>query len=86
MSNKSNNTKTATKSDIALVRLDMKDMEQRIDDKNRGYKDEILTGLDEVMGELQTRREEDSAGTKLIRELDVKADDHEKRIASLETA
>ena len=57
MKNKSNNTKIATKGDvkelkseIALVRLDMKDMEQVLDDKNRKYKDEILTKIDGVMG------------------------------------
>lgn len=41
------------------------DMEERIDEKIdnsfRKYKDEVLTGLDKVMGELKSLREESSA-------------------------
>lgn len=67
------------KSDNALTRLEMKFMEQRIDEKNKRYKDEILDGLDEVMGELQTMREENAAGAKIL-------GDHEGRITKLESS
>lgn len=80
MKDRSNNTKSASKSDvqelkkyikteIALVKLDMKDVEQSLDDKNRQYKDEILTGLDEIMKELETMRQENTVGSYQLEEL-----------------
>ena len=66
------------KSDNALTRLEMKFMEQRIDEKNKRYKDEVLDGLDEVIGELQTMREENAGGS-------LRLQDHEERITKLES-
>ncbi len=79
-------TKKELKAEIALVRLDMKDMEERLDDKNRKYKDEILTKIDSFAGKTAVLEEENAVGANQIRELDVKVDDHEKRITSLESA
>jgi len=52
--------------------------------KNRQYKDEIMTGLDKVVKELETIREDSIVGTHQIRELRVDVDNHEKRISKLE--
>lgn len=52
-------------------------MEQGIDDKARKYRDDVLTKLDEVMGELIAAREEREFMNHDIR-------DHEKRITKLE--
>ena len=56
----------------------------QVDSKNRQYKDEILTGLDKVMKELEIIREDNVIGTHQIRELRVDVDNHEKRILKLE--
>lgn len=95
---KQNNNKTpglATKSDlkkiekslrIELLQLEekMEGMEERIDENARKYRDKILTGLDGVMGELQTMREENTVGTHQTFELRTQVENHEKRIARLE--
>jgi len=52
--------------------------------KNRQYKDEIMTGLDKVVKELEAIREDSIVGTHQIRELRVDVDNHEKRISKLE--
>ncbi|OGH17486.1 MAG: hypothetical protein A3C97_00425 [Candidatus Levybacteria bacterium RIFCSPHIGHO2_02_FULL_37_11] len=56
-----------------------------VDEKNREYRDQVLTGLDGVMKELETMREENAAGTSLIRRLTDRVDDHEIRITKLES-
>lgn len=93
-------SKLATKDDLKnvekslraeLLRLEnrMEGFETRMDrsDENaKQYKDEILTKLDEVMGELQTMREENTIGAYQNSELQKHVDNHEKRIARLEKA
>lgn len=101
MAKKTTNNQAATKSDIDALRkstkLDLKsetgilkiefhEAFEQYDEKNRGYRDEILTGLDKVMKELETIREDNIVGTHQIRELRVDVDSHEKRISSLEQA
>lgn len=56
------------------------------DEKNRKYRDEILTGLDHIMKELETIREDNTIGTHQIRNLEEKTDNHEKRITKLESS
>ncbi len=72
-------TKKELKAEIAFVRLDMKDMEERLDDKNRKYKDEILTKIDSFAGKTAKLEEENIAGAGRLR-------NHEKRITALEAA
>ncbi len=55
-----------------------------IDEKAREYRDQILTKLDGVMGELQTMREENTIGTYQSKEVRDQIDDHEIRIKRLE--
>lgn len=76
-----------------LLKLDVKverrfeSVEERIEESDENaikYKDEILTKLDGVMGELQTMREENTVGTYQISEVKEQVDNHEKRIQHLE--
>ncbi len=69
-----------TRFDIKLDRL-----KEGIDDNAKKYRDDVLTKLDGVMGELQTMREENTIGTYQIGELKERVDDHEKRVTRLET-
>lgn len=71
-------TKKELKSEIALVRLDIKSAFERHEEKHKEYRDEILTKMDEVIGELQVMREEEAAGAKIL-------GDHEERITKLES-
>lgn len=67
------------------LREEMSVMEESLDGKNRKYRDEILTGLDKVMKELETMREENTVGSYQTRELREEVDNHEKRITKLES-
>lgn len=68
------------------LREEISIMQDHLDDKNRKYKDEVLTGLDKVMKELSDMREENAAGTLQLRRLTIQGEDHEKRITNLESA
>lgn len=96
MTKKSQNTQLATKrelkSEIALVRLDIKDvrldLEKKIDNFQEalGAKlDKIANILDGFVGAVDDLRVENEVGTNQTRELAVKVDDHEKRIRQLES-
>lgn len=67
-----------------VTKIDLDEAFEEYGEKNRGYKDEILTGRDKVMKELETMREENVVGAFQIRELHEKFDVHEKRIKKLE--
>ena len=56
----------------------------KVDENAKKYRDQILTKLDGVMGELQTMREENTVGTCQISGLRERVDNHDRRIASLE--
>ena len=56
----------------------------KVDENAKKYRDQILTKLDGVMGELQTMREENTVGTYQISGLRERVDNHDRRIASLE--
>lgn len=71
-------TKAELKSEIALLRLDMKDAFDRHEEKHREYRDEILTKMDGIAADLQAKREDDAAGAKIL-------EDHDKRIRALES-
>lgn len=59
---------------------------QKIKEDQQEYRDENMNRLDEVMGELQNIREDNTIGTYQARELRENVDDHEKRIKKLETS
>lgn len=81
--NKSEELVTKSFLENKLVEL-KKEILVKVDENARNYRDQILTKLDGVMGELQTMREENTVGTYQISELREKVDNHDKRIASLE--
>lgn len=62
-----------------VTKLDLKEAFNEHEEKHREYRDEILTKIDGVMGELQTMREENAAGEHRLR-------DHEERITKLESS
>lgn len=80
--------KYTTRRDLLILKSDLEnkinDLEQKVDSKAQGYRDEILTKLDGVMGELQAMREENTVGTYQTAQLREDVDSHEKRIKSLE--
>ncbi|MCL4418726.1 hypothetical protein M1146_01335 [Patescibacteria group bacterium] len=79
-------TRAVLKEELGITNRELRGIIEKMDEKNRKYRDQILTGLDGVMKELETMREENTVGTHQIRELDVKVDNHETRIAKLEAS
>lgn len=91
MKQKNDSSKNATKGDLELLarslRKELLQLEERIeslDENARKYRDEILTKLDSVMGELKTMREETTIGAHQVFELREQVDNHEERISHLE--
>lgn len=79
-------TKDDLRVEIGLVKIDFQEAFENHDEKNREYRDQVLTGLDKVMKELEAIREDSVVGTHQTREIRVDVDNHEKRIAKLEAA
>jgi len=88
MKQKNDSSKNATKGDLELLasslRKELSQLEGRVEQHAKEYRDEILTRLDEVMGELKTIREETTIGAHQVFELQEQVDDHEGRITNLE--
>jgi hypothetical protein len=74
------------KLEAGLLREEFSGAFERYDEKNRGYRDEVLTGLDKVMKELETMREESTIGVYKTREIEEKMEDQEKRISKIESS
>lgn len=68
----------------AKVEMMLEKSERRTDEKARGYRDEILTKMDQIIGELAQIREDRLFEKHGKRELEKQLDDHEKRIKKLE--
>ena len=66
------------------TKWDIDKLEQRIDDRARLYRDEILTKMDLILGELAQMREDNLFRDRDIRELKKTDRDHEKRIKIIE--
>lgn len=88
MKQKSDSSKNATKGDLELLEKSLRGellrLEERVEGNAKQYRDEILTKLDGVMGELKTIREETSIGAHQVFDLQEQVDGHEKRIIRLE--
>jgi hypothetical protein len=69
-----------------VTKIDLDEALEEYDEKNRGYRDQILTRLDKVVMELETIREDNVIGTAQIRGLREDLAGHEKRITTLEQA
>lgn len=57
---------------------------EKLDRKAKQYRSDVLDGLDEVIGELETMRQENTVGSEQGRELQETIKQHEKRIRKLE--
>lgn len=69
---------------LTEMRVMFKDFTDFVVDKNREFKDEILTAIDKVMGDNERLTTENEVGAHQIRNLRVKVDNHEKRLKALE--
>lgn len=69
----------ATKQDLKVLKADLKEEIAK-------FKNEIMNGIDKVMGELEAMRQENTLGVHQTSELWEKVDGHEKRITKLESA
>lgn len=70
--------------DRGEVKMMLEDLEVKIDEKARGYRDQILTKMDQVVGELAQLREDRLFEKHDKKELEESIDDHEERIKKLE--
>ncbi|MBU3978272.1 hypothetical protein KJ980_07450 [Patescibacteria group bacterium] len=66
------------------MKFDLKDTEIRLDEKARQYRDEILTKMDQIVGELAQIREDRLFEKHEKREFQEQIGNHEKRIKKLE--
>jgi hypothetical protein len=57
---------------------------EEVDKHNKTYKDQVFNKLDHIVGQLENLRIDNEVGANQTSELWDKADDHEKRIATLE--
>lgn len=58
-------------------------LERRIDDNAQNYRDQILTKMDEIVGELAQIREDNLFRDRDIEELQDKTEKHEIKLANL---
>ena len=63
------------------LEYELGELEQRVDDKAKQYRDQILTSNDKLAKTLETIREELEIGSFQTRE---RIEDHEKRIKNIE--
>lgn len=54
-------------------------------EENQKLKDDIFVRLDDIAGQLETIRQEQTIGFHQYKELEEKVDDHEKRLVTLES-
>ncbi len=66
------------------MKIEMDQLEMRMDDKARIYRDQILTKMDQIIGELAQMREERAFDRFDKKTLEKKVANHEERITKLE--
>lgn len=66
------------------IKLSAEEILAKVDENAQKYRDQILTKLDETMGELQTMREENIIGSGQTSQLRDTVENHETRIKHLE--
>lgn len=77
--------KYATKEDLLIVKQELKEeIVGDIDEKNEKYKDEVMTKLDDISGQLEDLQEDKVLSIHQTEELRGKVDSYEKRIKNLE--
>lgn len=75
-------TRPILKTELSILKSEL---ETAIDEKNKKYRDEVLTGIDGVMNELQSMREENAAGVIHSERVDERLGNREERISKLES-
>lgn len=75
---------TALEKKIVRVDIKLESLGRDVDEKARKYRDEILSRIDDVMGQLETLREENVIGAHQTREFREQVDGHERRLVRLE--
>ena len=60
------------------------ELKEEIVEESKIYKDQVFTKLDQIIGQLDNLRVDNEVGANQTSELWDKAENHEKRIASLE--
>ncbi len=82
MKRKNDNSELVTKGFLkSELEFKLSDLEQRVDDKAQGYRDEILTSNDKLAKTLEAIREDLEIGSFQTRN---QVEDHEKTIKHLE--
>ena len=79
----------ATRMDIDLLKIDIQILDKKIDEVDNKLDkkfDRVITQLDGIAKGLDDMRDENTAGTDLIEKLEAKVDNHEKRIARVESS
>lgn len=92
MKHKNPLAENATKGDLLILRSElrneMRDLKEEIvgeiDEKNEKYKDEVLTKLDDISGQLENLQEDKDLSIHQTEELRQEVDNHERRIKRLE--
>jgi hypothetical protein len=79
-------TKEELQLDIVDLEFRMNEKFEKYDEKNRGYRDEIVTKVDKVLKELVEMRDENTASTLHFERNDEAIAIHEKRIIAIEHA
>lgn len=83
-------SENATKGDLLILKQDIKQEMQALvsglDEKNEKYKDEVLTKLDDISGQLGDLQEDKVLSIHQTEELRERIDGHEKRIKNMEKA
>ncbi len=68
----------------SFLRSELDNLKKEIDEKARGYRNQILTKLDGIAGELGEMRDENTIGSGQTSQLREEVDNHESRIKILE--
>jgi len=75
---------SATKKDIQLLENSLRGEMQEMRQEHKQYKDEVLTKLDDIAGQLENLQEDKTLSIHQTSQLREEVDNHEKRIKSLE--
>jgi len=70
--------------DDLVTKIDLDKLFSRVDKQVRGYHDEILMRMDQVIGELERKREDREFEKYDVRTLKETVNNHEKRITKIE--
>lgn len=79
-------TKIDLKTEIALFGIEVDEKLDKLDEKNKSYRNDIMTRIDKVLKELVEMREDNAASTLHFERNDEAMSIHDKRITALELA